>query len=58
MKPEIEGIFSEELKDKVSSLLENLSGMTEIIEVNLNKIKELIQKHKEEDIKAINLKMN
>lgn len=58
MKPEIEGIFGDGLKDKVSSLLENLGGMTEIIEANISQIKELIQKRKEEDIKGINLEKN
>jgi hypothetical protein len=36
MKPEIANIFGTALQQEVSTLLENLGGMTEIIEANFS----------------------
>jgi hypothetical protein len=36
MKPEIASIFGATLQEEVSTLLENLGGMTEIIETNFS----------------------
>ncbi len=58
MKAEIAGIFGEGLNEKVSSLLENLGGMTDIIEANFSQIKDLFQKYKEDVIKSINQEKN
>jgi hypothetical protein len=43
MKPEIENIFGAALQREVSGLLENLAGMTDIIEANFSQIKEILQ---------------
>ena len=53
MKPEITNIFGAALQQEVSTLLENLGGMTEIIEANFSQIKDILQSHKEDVIKAI-----
>ena len=53
MKPEITNIFGTALQQEVSTLLENLGGMTEIIEANFSQIKDILQSHKEDVIKAI-----
>jgi hypothetical protein len=52
MKPEITSIFGAAVQE-VSTLLEDLGGMTEIIETNFSQIKEILQTHKEDFIKAI-----
>jgi hypothetical protein len=36
MKPEIASIFGAKLQEEVSTLLENLGGMTDIIEANFS----------------------
>jgi hypothetical protein len=38
------------LKQEVSTLLENLGGMTDIIEANFSQIKVILEKNKEEVI--------
>ena len=53
MKPEITSIFGAALQQEVSTLLENLGGMTDIIEANFSQIKDILQSHKEDIIKAI-----
>jgi Na+/phosphate symporter len=56
MKPEIANIFGPALQQEVSALLENLTGMTDIIEANFSQIKDILQKHKDEMISAITQK--
>jgi len=53
MKPDITSIFGAALQQEVSTLLESLGGMTEIIEANFSQIKDILQTHKEDIIKAI-----
>jgi hypothetical protein len=53
MKPEITNIFGAALQQEVSKLLENLGGMTEIIETNFSQIKDILKTHREDIIKAI-----
>jgi hypothetical protein len=52
LKPEIDKLFGEKLQKEVSGLLENLAGMTDIIEANFSQIKDMLQEHKNEIIKA------
>ncbi len=40
----------------VSTLIEKLTGMTDIIEANFSQIKEILEKHKDEMIKVITQK--
>jgi endonuclease IV len=54
MKPEIVSTFGQALQQEVSGLLENLAGMTDIIEANFSQIKDILQQHKDEMIKVIN----
>ena len=58
MKPEITKQLGAVLQKQVSSLLENLAGMTDIIEANFAQIKEILEKHKDEVIKAITQEKN
>ena len=58
MKPEITTIFGAALQQEVSTLLENLGGMTDIIEANFSQIKDILQKNKEDVIKAITQEKN
>jgi DNA repair exonuclease SbcCD ATPase subunit len=58
MKPEIASIFGEALQQEVSTLLENLGGMTDIIEANFSQIKDILEKHKNDVIKAITQEKN
>ena len=58
MKPEIANIFGTALQQEVSTLLENLGGMTDIIEANFSQIKDILQKNKEDVIKAITQEKN
>ena len=58
MKPEIASIFGEALQQEVSTLLENLGGMTDIIEANFSQIKDILEKHKNDVIKAITQETN
>ncbi len=53
MKPEITSLFGASMQQEVSTLLESLGGMTEIIEANFSQIKEIMQEHKEDLIRAI-----
>ena len=53
MQPEIVSTFGTALQQEVSTLLENLGGMTDIIEANFSHIKDILQSHKEDVIKAI-----
>jgi hypothetical protein len=46
MKPEITSIFGAALQQEVSTLLENLGGMTDIIEANFSQIKNILEKDK------------
>lgn len=43
MKPEIEKVFGSTLNKEVSGLLENLAGMTDLIETNFSEIKSIIK---------------
>jgi hypothetical protein len=52
MKPDIDKLFGEKLQKEVSGLLENLAGMTDIIEANFSQIKDMLLEHKNEIIKA------
>ena len=58
MSPEITSIFGSAMQQEVSRLLENLGGMTDIIEANFSQIKEILQKNKEEVIYAITQEKN
>ncbi len=58
MKPEIANIFGAALQNEVSNLLENLGGMTDMIEANFAQIKNILEQHKDEVIKAISLEKN
>jgi Na+/phosphate symporter len=58
MKPEITSIFGAALQQEVSTLLESLGGLTDIIEANLSQIKDILQKNKEDVIKAITQEKN
>jgi transcription initiation factor IIF auxiliary subunit len=58
LKPEITATFGEALQLEVSTLLENLGGMTDIIEANFTQIKDALQKVKEDVIKAITQEKN
>ena len=48
MKPEITSIFGVALQHEVSSLLENLGGMTDIIKANFSQIKNILEMHKDQ----------
>jgi chorismate mutase len=52
MKPEIASMFGAALQQEVSTLLENLGGMTQIIEANFSQIKDIFQTQKEDIIKT------
>ncbi len=43
MKPEITKIFGATLQEEVSTLLEKLGGMTDIIEANFSQIKDILE---------------
>ena len=43
MKPEIEKAFGPTLHKEMSGLLENLTGMTDLIETNFSEIKTLLK---------------
>jgi uncharacterized protein YhaN len=58
MKPEITNIFGAAFQQEVSTLLENLGGMTDIIEANSCEIKEDLEKLKLDVIKAITQEKN
>ncbi len=58
MQPEITSTFGTALQDEVSTLLQNLGGMTEIIEANFSQIKDILNKHKEDVINAITQEKN
>ena len=58
MKPEIANIFDMTMQKEVSSLLENLGGMTDIIETNFSQIKDILEKHKNDVIQAITKEKN
>ncbi len=53
MQPDIASSFGQALQQEVLTLLENLGGMTDIIEANFAQIKDILQSHKEDVIKAI-----
>jgi Na+/phosphate symporter len=53
MQPDIVNSFGTALQQEISTLLENLGGMTDIIEANFSQIKDILQSHKEDVIKAI-----
>ena len=53
MKPEIAHVFDPAMQQEVTDLLHNLSGMTEIIQANFSQIKDILQNHQDEVIKAI-----
>ena len=58
MRPEIANTFGKALEHEVSQLLQNLSGMTDIIEANFTQIKDILEKHKDDVIKAITQEKN
>jgi hypothetical protein len=58
MKPEITSLFGASMQQEVSTLLESLGGMTEIIEAEFSQIKEIMQEHKEDLIKVITQEKN
>ena len=43
MKPEIVDILGSAMEQELSTMLENLTGMTEIIEANFFQIKHILQ---------------
>jgi hypothetical protein len=53
MQPEIASLFGIEMQNQIATLLESLSGMTEIIEANFSQIKIILEKHKNDVITAI-----
>ena len=53
MRPEIEKLFGNAFSKEVPPLLRQLSGMTEVIEANFSQIKDILEKHKNDVIKAI-----
>ncbi len=58
MQPEIANTLGKALQQEVSTLLENLDGMTDIIEENFSKIKDVMQSQREDVIKAITKEKN
>ena len=58
MQPDIASTFGTALQQEVSTLLENLGAMTDIIEANIAQIKDILQTQKEEVIKAITQDLN
>ena len=53
MRPEIEKLFGNAFSKEVPPLLKQLGGMTEVIEANFSQIKDILEKHKNDVIKAI-----
>ena len=53
MQPEIANTLGKALQQEVSTLLENLDGMTGIIEENFSQIKDVMQSQKKDVIQAI-----
>ena len=58
MKPEIERIFGDQLKEQVQVFMDNFSGMTDFIEQNNITIKEIIDKSNEKVIEAVKQEKN
>jgi Na+/phosphate symporter len=58
MKPEIMSIFGSALQQEVSTLLESLGGMADIIEANFSQIKDILEKDKQDVINAITKEKN
>ena len=42
MKPQLAEIFGTALQEEVATLLENLAGMTDVIEANFSQIKDIL----------------
>jgi hypothetical protein len=57
-KPEILSSFGEALQQEILTLLENLGGMTDIIEANFSQIKDILQQNKQEVINTITTEKN
>ncbi len=55
MQPEIAKTLGKALQQEVSTLLENLDGMTGIIEENFSQIKDVMQSQREDVIRAITI---
>ena len=53
MKPEIENSFDASMQQEVSRLLENLGGMTDMIESNFSQIKQTLQEFKDDIITSV-----
>jgi chorismate mutase len=53
MKPEIENSFDASMQQEVSKLLENLGGMTDMIESNFSQIKQTLQEFKDDIITSV-----
>jgi hypothetical protein len=53
MKPDIVSAFGAALHEEVSTLLENLGGMTDIIDANFSQIKDILKSHIDDIINAI-----
>ncbi len=58
MNPEITNIFGESLQYEVTSLLEKLGGMTDLIEHNFSQLKDVLEKNTNQVIKAITQEKN
>lgn len=53
MKPEIANLLGAGMQEEVSMLLEKLTRMTDFIQTNITQIKDVLQNHKDEMLKAI-----
>ena len=53
MKPEITNLLGAGMQEEVSMLLEKLTRMTDFIQTNITQIKDVLQNHKDEMLKAI-----
>ena len=53
MKPDIEKSFDASMQKEVSRLLENLGGMTDMIESNFSQIKKTLQEFKDDIITSV-----
>jgi uncharacterized protein YeeX (DUF496 family) len=53
MKPDIEKSFDASMQQEVSKLLENLGGMTDMIETNFSQIKQTLQEFKDDIITSV-----
>ncbi len=54
MKPDVLKSFDASMQQEVTRLLENLGGMTDIIESNFSQIKQTLQEFKDDIIRSVN----